>query len=102
MKCKQCGSVNLNESEKIFSNGTKHLELRCQDCNAHNGFKAQNINPHEFEMPFGKYKGYTLGNIVAMDREYVNWMLKNITSNSIVDRLVDVLEDYENKSNNSR
>jgi hypothetical protein len=32
------------------------------------------INPEDFVMPFGKYKGETLGDIAASDPAYLDWL----------------------------
>lgn len=95
MTCRFCGNKEFNYTEKIFKNGTKHIQQDCSACGKFNGYKRQNMDPNDFVMPYGKYKGHKLGDIVLRDRLYFNWMLENTESVAIVDRLVEVLDCLE-------
>ena len=79
MKCKKCQGENFEHKLVTFSNGTEHVEIRCFDCNTHNGYQAQNrpIRPNA-KMPFGKYKGKTIAEIAAADPYYALWCSKNL------------------------
>lgn len=76
--CKFCNSKKIALNEKTFSNGTIHLEMKCEDCNKHNGYAPQNIEPNKFTMPFGKFKGKTFVEIDMEDPDYVRWIAENI------------------------
>jgi hypothetical protein len=69
-------SDQMNEREKIFSDGSRHIELYCRKCGRNNGYKSQNKPITEeyamhFKLNFGKYKGLELQNV---DDDYLNWM----------------------------
>lgn len=78
--CYKCGQSKYFETPKTFKNGTIHIELRCVNCNAFNGFKPQHKDPRGFEMPIGKYKGtgMTLQEIWEVDLPYLEWAAKNM------------------------
>jgi len=89
MKCTHCGG-QLEETEQIFSNGTKHIKLLCSDCRMWNGYKKQIVDSTKFEMPFGKHKGKTLGAICEDNPHYLLWAKDNFKGN-IKRRIEDVL-----------
>lgn len=62
-----------SETEKIFKDGTHHIELRCSACNHFGGYKPQK-NPSDVVVEFGKYKGETLGAIKSFDLAYLKWI----------------------------
>jgi len=61
-------------TEKIFSNGTKHLEARCSACENFIKYLPHETDYKEVVMPFGKHKGEKLVNI---NSEYLWWLLEN-------------------------
>ena len=69
--CHHCGSPDFVTHERKFSNGTKHLELRCS-AGHFQKFLPQN-NP-VFVMPFGRHKGKA---IKDLPDDYLAWMLEN-------------------------
>ena len=72
MKCKQCVTGEIVETPKTYTNGSKHIELRCGECNAFYGHKPQSVN--DFVMPVGKYKGEKFIDVYAKDARYLEWM----------------------------
>jgi predicted nucleic acid-binding Zn-ribbon protein len=69
-----CKHENTAEREKIFSNGTKHIERYCVDCGRHIQYVSQN---KEYIFYFGKYKGKSLRDVLSEDYNYVYWLLEN-------------------------
>lgn len=68
-------------TEKIFSNGTKHLERRCIKCGRHLGYQAQNNDlKHEDLIYFKKHKGKTLIDVAREDVGYLEWIAENCGS----------------------
>ena len=59
--------------ERIFKNGTKHLEGKCPQCEMFLAFIPQNLPPHLW---FGKYKGEFIADIFQKDPEYLSWLIK--------------------------
>lgn len=39
--CNQCGSESLLAEERLFKNGSTHIQLTCRDCGTFNGFQKQ-------------------------------------------------------------
>jgi uncharacterized protein (DUF3820 family) len=68
------------------------MSIICEKCGHHNGF-APSIEPAEFTLPFGKYKGHKLSDIVKKDLNYLKWMAGVTTSNNLkrkIESLTDV------------
>ena len=74
--CKTCNSDNVTMTLMVMSNGKPRAKGRCNDCFQQDNI-AQNEMPEEAIMPYGKYKGKTIADIVAEDRSYADWMLDN-------------------------
>jgi len=95
--CKSCGSPNLDIRPRIFSNGTKHVELICIACRSHNGYLGQGMDEERmetFEMPLGKYKGKLIKDIVKEDRSYSEWAARTISRK----RINSVFKHFLNES----
>ena len=76
--CRNCGVVGeLAERDKTF-NGITHRELFCTACGAHQRFLRQDKPAAEHVMPFGKYKGKTLGWIKKNDLGYFQWAAEQL------------------------
>jgi len=82
--CKKCGSVfdEYETIERIFRNGTKHIEARCPVCGKYIKYLPQD----NFRMPFGKYKGMDIMDVARKDIDYLRWLEENTTKNSIRNR----------------
>jgi uncharacterized protein (DUF3820 family) len=48
----------------------------------------------EFQLPYGKYAGWKLGNLYYQDKEYLGWVSKNFEQgNSVGSRVRDFLKE---------
>ena len=89
--CKSCGSVSVRVEPIQMVNGKFGVRGRCKDCGANDNI-AQNEGPEEFVMPFGKYKGSTISEIVAIDRAYADWVvLQSGIKGNIRDKFVEAI-----------
>ena len=80
--CKKCGSSKNIHEEVTFSNGTKHIQVRCCDCGNKKGFAPQVLdNPGAFRMPIGKHSGKMLSEIKESDPDYLVWAADNLKEN---------------------
>jgi hypothetical protein len=70
--CKNCG-----HQEFVYRKVGNHIGQYCLQCETWQKWMPQN-NPMEV-MPFGKYKGQKISEII--DLEYLNWMQENCTTN---------------------
>jgi hypothetical protein len=74
---KKCTHYWVEDNERMFSNGTIHIERRCKDCGAHVCFVAQN-NPSDwaadYVIPFGKYKAKRIQDVHREDPAYLFWL----------------------------
>jgi uncharacterized protein (DUF3820 family) len=76
----KCNHVNTIDSEKIFSNGTQHIERRCDDCTRFIKYVPQEVTFDkvlQMTIPVGKYSGRLLIEIFSEDYDYVIWMSEN-------------------------
>lgn len=72
----ECNHGKMNETDKTFSNGTKHIELRCSNCNKFFRYKPQEMTRNrvmEMKFPFGKHEGRFLTEVLTEDFNYVSW-----------------------------
>lgn len=72
--CKVCESDDVTVTPVKFSNDTLHINGKCNKCLTSDKL-AQNAAPELFVMPFGKYKGSTLSEILNSDENYVKWFI---------------------------
>ena len=70
----------MNEKEKTFSNGAKHIALYCSVCGRHNGYKPQNRSitvtedaAMHFKVTWLPYKGCELQDV---DDKYLDNLVK--------------------------
>jgi hypothetical protein len=49
-------------------------------------------------LDFGKYKGYSVGNILEMDPAYILWASQNVETFRLTKSVRDVLFEYENNT----
>jgi len=71
---------------RIFSNGTEHLEIICNDCRRGNGYASRGFDEERmdnFVMPIGKYQGQLVKDIVKKDRSYSEWAARTISRKRI-------------------
>lgn len=68
-----CGHTDVRITERIFRNGTHHLEKRCKKCDKHLGYKAHKGKSGR-RIHFGKYSGQTFKVIAENDPDYLDWM----------------------------
>ena len=66
--CRKCGCIAYRTVGKEFKDGTNHIARYCLDCDAFIDYAAQEIPAAMFVMPYGKYKGRSLAEIVGSDR----------------------------------
>lgn len=82
MNCPKCSSEAYTEKRG------KHIGLFCRSC----GFIKFISQPWQgFVMPIGKHKGKTLLEIKKIDKEYLRWVVYNISSKSIASRAKEAL-----------
>tara|TARA_R100000951_G_scaffold99711_1_gene90187 strand:+ start:601 stop:879 length:279 start_codon:yes stop_codon:yes gene_type:complete len=68
---KLCDCQNIVERMQTFKNNTQHLRLECADCGKFLGFKQQPIDPQQYIIHFGKYKGKKLSDCPD---DYLEWL----------------------------
>ena len=68
----------------------KHLKATCLKCNSYIKF-ITHTSAKDFEMPFGKYKFEKLSDIAKKDKGYLVWVLENIDSKNIKEKINLVL-----------
>jgi hypothetical protein len=87
--CHSCGALfeEYKTAEKIFKNGTKHIEARCPLCDKWIKYLPQ----ENFIMPFGKYKGMDIDEVARKDLDYIRWLEENTESNSIRNRCLSAI-----------
>jgi hypothetical protein len=90
MTCKYCGGETTEELQ-LFANGTKHIKIICVECGRFQQFK-QRVDDSDFVMPFGKYKGKTISEIIKDDRQYAIWVSEKVKSNNVKRRFKAILE----------
>ena len=82
MDCKKCGKVKIKviETMEIHKDSSKHIKLSCGECGAFIMYKQYQEN-EAFIMPFGKFKGQTIKDIVTKNHDYAVWAAKNLSGN---------------------
>ncbi len=75
--CKKHKILPTIFKERIFKDGSKHTEGYCNICKKKIGIVKNMEYPDNdnFIMPFGKYLGKSITEIVDIDKNYVNWIL---------------------------
>lgn len=94
--CQKCKSEQeYDETTRIFSNKTRHVEAKCRTCKTHIKFLSQDDDrtAADFEMPFGKYKGDTLGDIVEKDKQYLIWLYQQDIQPKLHMKIEEVLNN---------
>ena len=84
VKCKGCGHNIFQNIEKIFKNGTVHIEVSCLECGKFLKYAPKDLSKlelGEFKMPMGKHIGKTLDEIYEEAPDYLEWAVKNLTGN---------------------
>jgi hypothetical protein len=85
---KNCKHSVYSITEKVFKNGSIHLEKRCKECNKHLGYEPQNKPIEEsFVLPFGKYKGKTLKFIFDTDFNYLDWLANTEPTSNLKEKI---------------
>lgn len=79
MICPNCDN-KLEAKFVIFSDGTKHLEVKCTVCEKHFGFKPH-VNSSDFVLPIGRYKGLSISQVAKEDQSYLLWAAREMKSN---------------------
>lgn len=69
----ECNHGNKFEQDRIFANGTKHIEVKCADCGKHIKFKKYSCDK---TLWFGKYNGKKMSYVFEHDKPYFEWMHK--------------------------
>lgn len=98
LKCKSCDANIFHLREKLFVNGTMHVEAVCAACEKHYQYVSQ--APREFaddakpleelKMPFGKHKGVLLS---ECPKDYLQWASDNLTSGFVI-KIKEFLAKY--------
>lgn len=89
-----CDHQNIQETEKIFKNGSKHIETRCADCGTFKGWKINDTYNPDFVWPVGTYRGCYLTDLSA---QYLEWAAENLTQPNLVRRALQELEIRDTK-----
>lgn len=89
-KCKYCNSFSLDKILVEHRNKTIHQKVTCRDCRKFLGFE-QIVENKDFRMPFGKYKGKSITEIIDQDRKYAIWVSEKNDSNNIRRRFTEEL-----------
>lgn len=84
-----CQCRVFTEKEVVHSNGTKHIRRECRDCGKFYGFK-RHVPNSEFKMPFGKFIGKDLSQVLETDPHYFEWLMKPTDSNNLKKRMEDM------------
>ena len=81
------------EAKTIKGKGGKDIvKFYCKNCSREGASFQREIKDEEFKMPFGKYKGLTLGNINATDKDYFRWLLKKESlRNPLKDKILRIM-----------
>ena len=87
----QKAEQNIVYEEKTFEDGKIHVQASCKHCG---GFLKwwPKVTDEEFEMPFGKYKGKKLTDIIKDDRDYAVWAAANLTKGNVAKRIQNLLK----------
>ena len=97
-KCKYCNSFNLDKMLVEHSNKTIHQKVTCRDCKKCSGFE-QIVENKDFRMPFGKYKGKSITEIIIQDLKYAMWASEKFSSKNIRERFrEELLKSDESRS----
>lgn len=78
--------------ERIFKNGTKHMERIDEETGKHLGF-VKHVSDEDFIMPTGRHIGKTMREIMKIDRTYIPWVAKNYSKNNIKKRAIEFLKN---------
>lgn len=91
--CKNCKSPSFRTENKTFKNGSEHIARYCLQCGAFNDYAAKEFPAAMFVMPFGKYKGLSLQQVVDKDRGYAQWMANVQGGKVLGKRLREVMRE---------
>jgi len=82
MGCRKCGKDNIKviETIEIRDDGSRHIKCTCGECGEYLFYKQWQDNT-AFIMPFGKFKGLTISEIVNQSKHYAEWAAKNMKNN---------------------
>lgn len=64
--------------------------------------RREPVRDRDFVMPFGKYKGETIGDLIFDDPGYLEWLHKNTDFELHADLLDEVETSYEDAARNAR
>lgn len=95
-RCVYCGSHTLKTETATFKNGTEHVRLSCGDCTRFLKWAPQEKEYSElknFILPFGKYRGKTLGQVDEADFEYLEWLGANSNNKNVQKRIKEFIEE---------
>lgn len=87
-----CTICKLNRPTLTVYPGTKVVRAKCNTPGCGNEDNLNHAEPADvFVMPFGKYKGETIAEIVASDPNYAEWAADNIENEKIRARFQEAL-----------
>lgn len=87
--------------ERIFKDGTKHIEKICLKTGKHLGFVKSKSNA-DFVIYRGKYKGKMLKEIAVDDWDYLLWCSENLNDEKLRKRIEEYLEELAEENKKER
>ena len=77
MKCRKC-YAEFREDPELYTVAGPHIRLDCPACGGFIKFIAKELEgePADLIVPFGKYNGQTLGQILISDRSYLEFIAR--------------------------
>ncbi|NKE69866.1 hypothetical protein [Candidatus Manganitrophus noduliformans] len=71
LTCSRCGAIFSELKAKLALSGP-HVKASCPECGGYVKFISQGGDPMLW---FGKYRGKKLTDVVANDRQYLEWLV---------------------------
>lgn len=90
--CRKCGSIAFRTEGVTFKDGTEHIKRICLECESFIDYAMKEMPEEMFVMPFGKYKGLSLAQLVEQDAAYARWLLREKKGSSIAIRIKIILK----------
>lgn len=89
LQCRRC----KKEVEPILTPVGKHIKATCPACKQYIKFISQ-TPLEETRIWFGKYRGTLLTEILAKDREYLEWIMKqeDIRKRTLKERIAELMK----------
>ena len=88
LKCGHCAKDVKYEIKKLG----QHMKATCPDCGKFIKF-IEHTPKEKYLMPFGKYKGQKLIDIVNEDQQYFEWVLSVSKTKSLCRRIKEIIKN---------